>query len=74
MNNIVSSLLLQMQILHDDILNYKQLCWGEDHLQPSFDATNNNWLKISFSIFAGGMKVQTLNHYIAIFPSNTGIS
>ena len=41
---------------------------------PSFDATNNNWLKISFSIFAGGMKVQTLNHYIAIFPSNTGIS
>ena len=32
MNNIVSSLLLQMQILHDDILNYKQLCWGENHL------------------------------------------
>ena len=72
MNNIVSSLLLQMQILHDDILNYKQflLRWGP----PSFDANNNNWLKISFSIFAGGMKVQTLNHYIAIFPSNTGIS
>ena len=32
MNNIVSSLLLQMQILHDDILNNKQLCWGENHL------------------------------------------
>jgi len=25
-------------------------------------------------VFLGGMKVQTLNHYIAIFPSNTGIS
>ena len=30
MNNIVSSLLLQMQILHDDILNYKTILlrWG----------------------------------------------